>query len=360
MDSYSLLDPVEPLYDARIRGAFLLTTVDGSRVHMSGGCWGAPCSAQPPRMMVAIPKEFEGAEIAQRSGKFCINLTSRQERDWHDRFFSGEHTIDPKLFLRSPSGCPVPAHAVAYFDCQLEKAIDLGDFLLAIGRVTAAEALHPDWHNLSVNEIIATADPRGQQEAHLPYEGFDFDVSVLDPAPATSENPPHPARFEEIYGLRQWGLFFTSTAHHGRGHFHIGCWSMQVSHKPPRMAICFSKSWEGSRWVQEGAAFAMTLLTKDQIDFVSRFASGKQSPADYPPDTWLRKNDLYILRQGLACFICKPEQIVDLDDFLLVIAPVQEYEWLNKQAVNLQDQDLKKIGSIEHFVDPEVGFDLPR
>lgn len=67
MDTQSWRDPVEPLYDARMRGAAVIATAAGDRVHLHGGCWVSPCASAPPRLMVAFPKEFEGAEIVQEA-----------------------------------------------------------------------------------------------------------------------------------------------------------------------------------------------------------------------------------------------------------------------------------------------------
>lgn len=335
MDTRSLHDPVEALYDSRVRGAVVVGTADGNRVHLHGGCWVSPCSTRPPRIMVAFPKEFEGAQIVERGGGFTVNLQAREDVAWMEAFFRGEQAIrdDRKgLFLRSETGCPVLAESVAYFDCRLRQTIDLGDFTLAIGDVVAAEVLHPEYSNLSVNEIVARQDPRGSADVLLPFEGFNYDLSRLLPAPA---GPVSADRFEEVYARRAWGLFFISTASASRGHFHIGCWMMQVSHEPPRMAIAFRKTWEGSAWVQSGAPVAMTLLAQDQVPFVQAFAGGAQSAARLARDIEPLGDGLYTLKRGVAQFLCHPESTHDVGECTLIIARVADCGWIRNDAENL-------------------------
>lgn len=340
MDTHSLADPVEPLYDARIRGAVMVGTADGMRAHLHGGCWIAPCAGSPPRLMAAFPKEFEGARIVERGRAFTVSLQAREDAAWMDAFFKGDHAIRDdrrELFLRSGTGCPVPARSVAYFDCRLREAVDLGDFLLAIGDVSAAEVLHPEYRNLTVNEIIARRDPRGSAQARLPFDGFDYDLSRLAPAPG---GPLTPQSFEEVYAHRAWGLLFVSTARAGRGHFHIGCWMMQVSHQPPRMAIAFRKTWEGTAWAESGAPFAMTLLAQDQAPLVEAFAAGAQSAQALGGDLEPLGEGLYTLRRGVAWFRCQAESARDVGDFTLIVAPVLDCAWIRRDAANLADGDI--------------------
>ena len=354
LDTHSLEDPVEPLYDARIRGAAVIGTAVGGRVHLHGGCWVAPCAGDPPRLMVAFPKEFEGARLAQHAQAFTVSLLAAADAGWLGGFFRGDQAIRPEteaLFLRSSTGCPVLAGAIAYFDCRLAQVLDLEDFLLAVGDVVAGDVLHPEARNLTVNEIIAERDPRGLDDATLPFEGFDFDMGKLAPAPG---GPVSPQRFKQLYAHRAWGLFFVSTARGGRGHFHVGGWMMQTSHEPPRMAIALKKTWEGSAWISSGAPFAMTLIADDQMDLVRRFASGAQTATALASDLEPLGDGLFTLRQGIAWFRCRPGSVHDVGDFLLVVAPVEQSGWLRQDATNLTDAGLAR--SVAVWREPVAGF----
>lgn len=311
--------------------------------------------------MVAFPKEFEGAELVQRGRKFSVSVVSRQQRAWHDEFFAGGNIItddNQRNFLRTPSGCPVLTNAVAYFDCRLTESVDLGDFFLAIGDVGVAWPLRSSAGNLTVNEIIADHDPRIDRTAQLPFGGFDFDVMKLREAPGFRSGPPTAEQFEEVYQLREWGLFFVSTADAVRGHFHIGSWMIQISHRPPRMAVAFKKTWEGSPWIRDGRPFVMTLLAQDQVDLAIQFVGGRQNPEDFPRDALeMVGAGLYRLKQGICWFFCQPESIQDVGDHWLAVGAVDDYGWMRPDAMNLTDQQLSEALPGRR-VEPIVGFDV--
>lgn len=321
----------------------MVSTVHRQRVHMHYGCWVAPCSVDPDRIMVAFPKEFEGSSIVQKSGTFALSFESRQQRQLHERFFAGDNTIEKlgvEHLLRAPGGSPITKDAVAYCDCRVFSTYDLGDFLLVIGDVVTAQTLNRRSVNLTVNDIIETNDPRGTLEPKLPYEGFDFDTDLLPPAPVDPVGTPGTS-FSDVYWQRQWGLFFVSAAKQGRGHFHVGSWAMQTSHEPPRMAVCFEQKWEVSDWLAEGLPFAMSLISIDDINLARTIAKGEQSLQQVPIGTLTRTEyGLHILNGGLAYFICKPEAMHAVGRTWLVIAEVEKYGWLNRDSVNLRIQDL--------------------
>lgn len=357
MDTGSRLDAVEELYDARIRGAAVIGTAAGERVHLHGGCWIAPAGDDPPRLMVAFPKEFEGADIVKASGVFAVGLSAAERPAALGVLFDGKPPISDAsrhLFLRTPNGAVVPASSVAYFDLRLATCLDLGDFLLAVGDVTGAAVLNPAYRNLTVNEIIAQADPRGEKEAYLPFKGFDFDLSRLAAAPG---EPVKGNRFEEAYGRREWGLFFVSIARGGRAHHHIGCWMMQTSHAPPRMAVVFRKAWESAAWVQDGVPFALTLVATDQKEVVRAMASSPDDPSQLRGELRRLDGGLVTLKRGIAFFVCRPETTVDLGDAVLVVATVEEFSWLRQDATNLTTAGAGAMTGAT-WRESEVGFPL--
>lgn len=239
MDSKSLTDPVEPLYDLRLRGACYIATGVPGRVHVHGGCWVAPLGGSTPRLMVAIPKEFEGARLVVRGGSFAVSLVSRAQRSFHDAFFAGEEVLDAasQHFYRAPSGQLVLREAVGYIDCRLEHSLDLGDFLLVIGIAANQGLLHPEQDNLTVNEIIASDDPRGRQEEKLPYQGRDFDASQLARVPVEQGRD-----FWQVYRRRAWGLFWLQPNAEEQAGL-LSASLVQVSHAPPRFAAWLPKAY---------------------------------------------------------------------------------------------------------------------
>jgi len=357
LDTRSKDDPVEHLYDARIRGAAVIGTAAGRRVHLHGGCWVAPVGDHPPRLMVAFPKEFEGAEIVRSSGAFAVALTAAERPGALGALYEGQPPITDAtrhLFLRTPGGSVVPTSSVACFDLSLARALDLGDFLLAVGDVTGAAVLNPDFRNLTVNEIIAQADPRGERESRLPFRGFDYDLSLLAQAPVEAVTPE---RFEAIYARRPWGLFFVSTALGGRGHHHLGCWIMQTSHEPPRMAVAFKKNWESAQWIRQGAPFAMTLVADDQADILSAVAHFPDDPRRLRGKLAPLGEGLFALRDGVASFVARPTTTLDIGEAILAVADVEGFEWLRPGAKNVTHVEAGAMVGLG-WREPEAGFPL--
>ncbi|MDC3423649.1 flavin reductase family protein [Aquibacillus sp. 3ASR75-11] len=178
MDSRQDLDPYSSIYDLRSRGVFFVSTTDGKRGHFHFGCWTTQCSHEPPRMLTCFPKEFEGADVVKESGVRALSLAAFDQEEFHDQFFSGDHSIQAlgeDKFMYAETGCPILKDAVAYFDCKVSSIIDNGDFLIAIGDIVKGEALHSDKINLNV-EYIAKERTQYYRKGPvtLPFKGFDI------------------------------------------------------------------------------------------------------------------------------------------------------------------------------------------
>ncbi|PSR33926.1 MAG: hypothetical protein C7B44_14300 [Sulfobacillus thermosulfidooxidans] len=175
MDTGAKFDWTEPVYDARRRGTFIISTSDGERSHMHTGCWVSPVSHKPPRMGVAMAKEIEGARIVQKGRRFGLSLVAADQYDLYVRFLQGAHTPDllgeGAIVYGEKTGVPLWANAVANFECWLDDLIDLGDFYWMIGQTVTATPLRevPD---LLVNDIGPVT------KVKMPFRGYD-DSRVL-------------------------------------------------------------------------------------------------------------------------------------------------------------------------------------
>jgi flavin reductase (DIM6/NTAB) family NADH-FMN oxidoreductase RutF len=132
-----LLDGISP-------GAFLLTaTHEGTR----GGTvvrWVQPCAANPPMVTVAFRRGIATAPLVYDSRRFALCRIPQADRLLRATFKNG-HGLgeDPFLSLRTfstPNGCPVPASAVGWLECELAFNIDLeAECGLYVGIVCAGE-----------------------------------------------------------------------------------------------------------------------------------------------------------------------------------------------------------------------------
>ncbi len=156
MDTGAKFDWTEPVYDARRRGTFIISTSDGEKSHMHTGCWVSPVSHKPPRMGVAIAKELEGARIVQKGRRFGLSLVAEDHYDLLVKFLQGAHTPDllgeGAVVYGEHTGVPLWAGAVAHFECWLDDMIDLGDFYWMIGRTIGASPVR-ETPDLLVNDI---------------------------------------------------------------------------------------------------------------------------------------------------------------------------------------------------------------
>ncbi len=170
MDTGAKFDWTEPVYDARRRGTFIITTADGERSHMHSGCWVSPVSHKPPRMGVAMAKELEGASIVKRGRRFGLSLVAADQYEMLVRFLQGAQTPallgEQNIVYGKKTGVPLWANAVAQFECWLDDLIDLGDFYWMIGRTVTAEGVR-DTADLLVNDI------GNINKVKMPFRGYE-------------------------------------------------------------------------------------------------------------------------------------------------------------------------------------------
>ncbi|MDC3417631.1 flavin reductase family protein [Aquibacillus salsiterrae] len=174
IDTKSKFDPVEEVYNKRLRGGFFIATTDGERTHFHNGCWVTQCSHEPPQMLVCFPKEMEGADIVRRGGVFALSMTAEDQEDLMDRFFKGDQDIKSMgedEFIYKETGCPILKNSQAYFDCKVTNIVETSDFLLVIGDVLSAEILHPEKKSLTVNHLMER-EGGVPEDAIVPINGF--------------------------------------------------------------------------------------------------------------------------------------------------------------------------------------------
>lgn len=339
MDTRSREDPVEQVYDARIRGVCLISTKAGRRMHLHAGCWVTAAAHQPSRVLVAFPKEFEGADIVRQGGDFAVSLVADDQWDLNDDLFAGRHSLDAlgrQRFLRTPSGCPVLREGVGYFDCRLAQEVDLGDFLLAVGDLRAAAILHPEKRNLTVNEI----QRRGiHGQAVLPVRGFDDDGATLAAAPAQGADA---LVLEAVYGRRRWGLFLVSAHAGGVTHLHVGCWAIQCSHQPPRMLVCIDRRLPAVDLIRTSGHFALSLLAEDQLPLALAVLRGATSPAELPGARFQRVGEGYpVLEDAVGHFLSSVEgEFNGGADYVGFYGPVVHFGWGRRSAPQLRADQL--------------------
>lgn len=165
---------------------------------------------------------------------------------------------------------------------------------------------------------------------------------------------------EPAYNKRLRGAFFISTTDGRRTHFHSGCWVTQCSHEPPRMLVCIAKEMESAEIVERSGKFALSMLAQDQENLIDRFFSGNQDVESLGSDEFIYKETgCPILKEAQAYFDCQTVNIVDNNDFLIIIGDVLSSAILHpkKQSLTVNHLMEREKGVPEDAVVPLVGFD---
>jgi flavin reductase (DIM6/NTAB) family NADH-FMN oxidoreductase RutF len=165
---------------------------------------------------------------------------------------------------------------------------------------------------------------------------------------------------EPVYNRRLRGVFFISTTDGKRTHFHSGCWVSQCSHEPPQMLVCFAKEMEGAQIVQRSGKFALSMLADDQEELLDRFFTGHQDIESLGRNEFFYKETgCPILKASQAYFDCQAVNIIDNNDFLIVIGNVLSADILHpeKQSLTVNHLMEREKGVSDDAVVPLTGFD---
>jgi flavin reductase (DIM6/NTAB) family NADH-FMN oxidoreductase RutF len=113
--------------------------------------WVTQLSMEPVLVGIGVDNTAVTHRLITDSGSFSINLWSADDTRVFVKFSKpatravedSTTTLNGRAVAEAPSGVPVFAEAIAWLDCAVRQAIDLGTHTLFIGEVTAA-ALNDD------------------------------------------------------------------------------------------------------------------------------------------------------------------------------------------------------------------------
>ena len=136
---------VAPVLDRIPSGGFVMTS---GHADLRAGVaikWVQQCSSTPPMVMVAVEKGHVLSPLIRDSRSFAICQLDPADRSTSRAFELQTPGIDPFIGApvdRTPSGCPVPARALGFIDCELARHVDLdGDCEIYVGIVHHASTL---------------------------------------------------------------------------------------------------------------------------------------------------------------------------------------------------------------------------
>jgi flavin reductase (DIM6/NTAB) family NADH-FMN oxidoreductase RutF len=99
-------------------------------------------SITPPLVLVSLSWGSRTRELVQKSNSFGITILTSQQQELSDRF-AGRSTEDTDRFdglqtFTLTTGAPFLVGGLAFFDCRVVSAVDIGEHTLCIGEVVTA------------------------------------------------------------------------------------------------------------------------------------------------------------------------------------------------------------------------------
>ena len=124
-------------------GLYLVGSRAGDRRNLMTANWVTQVSFDPKLLAVGVEKPAVTHGLIAEGGVFSVTTIDREDRAIVRKFTKPvEVDLDTRTangfpFHDGPTGAPILDQAVAWFDCAVRQAVDVGDTTLFIGEVTA-------------------------------------------------------------------------------------------------------------------------------------------------------------------------------------------------------------------------------
>ena len=124
----------------------LVGSRDGDEWNAMTTSWITQVSMDPVLVGVGVDNTAVTHRLIRLGGAFTVNLWSADDTRVFVKFskpavFATEGdttTLNDRVVTPAPSGAPVFAEAIAWFDCEVRHAVELGTHTFFVGEITAA------------------------------------------------------------------------------------------------------------------------------------------------------------------------------------------------------------------------------
>ncbi len=123
-------------------GLYVIGVRSGERHNAMTLNWASQMGFDPKLLAVGVQKDAYTHELLADAGVFALNLVHRDDRAIVRRFTKpvdvdlGARTLNGFPFHDAPvTGAPVLDRAVAWLDCEVRRAVDLGGHTLFLGEI---------------------------------------------------------------------------------------------------------------------------------------------------------------------------------------------------------------------------------
>ncbi len=135
-------------------GVFVLTAGDGAakRYGMLAS-WVQQAAFDPPAVSLALSKDRPILPLILSTKRLGLCVIGEGDKELMKRFArprpEGEDAFEGLELIATPSGLPVPSHALAWLDCEVITSVDFdADHAVIVARVAAGDVLR-DGHSFT-------------------------------------------------------------------------------------------------------------------------------------------------------------------------------------------------------------------
>jgi flavin reductase (NADH)/flavin reductase len=147
-----------------LAGHVCLITTKAADENRNGLTATAVCSvsAEPPTLLCSVYTQTACHDTIQESGKFAINILAHTDKYLADRFagkIRGEERFQSGNWETLKTGAPILETALASFDCELVKTVQMNTHSILFGEIKAVKSIgsnlkpllyaHGDYGNFS-------------------------------------------------------------------------------------------------------------------------------------------------------------------------------------------------------------------
>ena len=131
-------------------GLYLVGSRAGEQRNLMTLNWATQVCFEPKLLGIGVEKPALTHQLIATGGSFTLCTIARDDRAIVRKFTKpvevdiAAHTANGFAFHDAPSGAPVLDQAVAWFDCRVRQAIDLGEHTFFVGEIEACGFQQPE------------------------------------------------------------------------------------------------------------------------------------------------------------------------------------------------------------------------
>ncbi len=142
-------------------GLYVVGSRAGDRRNAMTLNWAMQVSSDPKLLAIGVVKDAFTHQLIVEGGVFSLCIVDREDRAIVRKFTKPvevdleARTLNGFPFHDGPTGAPVLDQAVAWLDCTVHQAVDVGDHTLFLGRIVDA-----GFHKAEDTPVLRMEDTR--------------------------------------------------------------------------------------------------------------------------------------------------------------------------------------------------------